>query len=121
MMSDDSNREPSLNRRNLLKAAAATAASSGLCEFAEAAFAAEPVEASIEGFTGQLSYQAGDKVSLHVSTGAARFSVEVARLGASRDVVLTAGNVAGTRHPTPSDASSQGCRWPATLEIPVQP
>lgn len=110
----------SLNRRNLLKAAAAAAAgTSGLCEFAEAAFAAEPVEAFLEGYADRLSYQPGEEVALHVSTGAARFSVEVARIGAERTVVFNIDNVTGARHATPADASSYGCRWPAALKFPV--
>jgi hypothetical protein len=56
---------------------------------------------------------------LHVSTDAATFDVEVAREGATREVVWRADAVGGEAHPIPDDASANGCGWPATLEIPV--
>lgn len=119
-MSDTSESSLTLNRRNLLQAAAATAAAtSGLCELAEDVFATEPVQALIEGYCDQLSCQAGDEVGLHVSTGAARWSVEVARIGVVRQVVFADDDLPGARHPVPADASSHGCRWPVTIKIPV--
>lgn len=61
----------------------------------------------------------GERVALHVSTDAPSFDVEVVRDGASREVVWRVDGVTGTLHETPPDASSRGCGWPATLDIPV--
>ena len=54
-----------------------------------------------------------------VSTDRGAFDVEVAREGAEREIVWRAGGVRAEHHPTPDGASSNGCDWPAALEIPV--
>jgi hypothetical protein len=95
------------NRRDVLKAA-------GMAALGRPA--ARPF---LEAYADRVSYQAGDRVGLQVSTSAARFSVEVARVGARRQVVWEREGVAGAEHPVPADASSHGCRWPAALEVPV--
>jgi hypothetical protein len=56
---------------------------------------------------------------LHVSTDAATFDVEVAREGAERQVVWHALGVRGEAYPIPDDAAANGCRWAASLEIPI--
>ncbi|MCC7374458.1 MAG: hypothetical protein IT581_07365 [Verrucomicrobiales bacterium] len=75
----------------------------------------------VEGYAARVSYAPGEELALHVSTSAAEFSVEIARLGARREVVWNSAAVAGREHPIPEDSSSQGCRWPAavTLKIPA--
>ncbi|HET6572627.1 MAG TPA: N,N-dimethylformamidase beta subunit family domain-containing protein [Fimbriiglobus sp.] len=73
-----------------------------------------------EGYADQLSYAPGDVVKLHVSSPAA-YTVEVARLGAKRDVVWRSDDQPAAPHPTPADASSHGCRWPAALSLRVPP
>src|SRR5262249_58282194 len=72
-----------------------------------------------EAYTDQLSYQAGDRVGLHVSTNAARFSIEIARVGLRREVVLNQEGLRGAKHPVPANASSHGCHWPAAYRFPV--
>ena len=79
----------------------------------------EPVPLFLEGYAGQVSYRPGEEVALHVSTSAARFQVEVARLGARREVVLTQKELAGRVSPIPEDASSHGCRWPALAKFSI--
>lgn len=102
-----------MNRRDALKAGAvAAAAVRGLA-------ADEPATAFIDAYADRLSYQAGDKVGLCVSTSADRFEVEIARVGGERKVVFQRENVLGAKHAVPSDASSHGCRWPAALSVPV--
>lgn len=73
----------------------------------------------VEGYTDQISYRAGDEVRLHVSTTAASFNVEIARLGMKREVVWAKANVPGKQHPIPADASSHGCNWPAAVALTV--
>src|SRR5947209_4951305 len=71
----------------------------------------EPPTLSIEGYTGRLSYRAGDVVDFHVSTTAPKYALEVARLGEKTEVVVTRSGLPGASHPIPEDASSQGCGW----------
>lgn len=81
----------------------------------------EPAGLSIEGYTGQVSYAPGEKVSLHISTSAAKYTVEIARLGREREVVWTKANLPGQAYPIPEDASGQGCRWPEALRVAIDP
>ncbi len=81
--------------------------------------AAEPVSLYIEGYAGQRSVAQGDEIPIHVSTSAAKYQIEVARLGMTREVVWTKKDVPGAAHPIPEDASANGCRWPESLRVPV--
>ena len=65
----------------------------------------------IDGYTHQLSYAPGEKIAFHVSTSAANYSLEIARIGATREVVWSQAELPGEAQPIPEDASSQGCRW----------
>lgn len=75
----------------------------------------EPKPLFVEGYAGQVSYQPGDEVRLHVSTTAANYSIEIARLGAQRVVVTNVAKIAGTEWPVPENASSHGCAWPVAF------
>jgi hypothetical protein len=116
-MSRKRHAESGLDRRGLLKAAAGAAGAAALGRLGSAA---EPSSAPfLEAYAKPLSCQAGDRVGLHVSTNVPRYSVEIARLGATRQVVFAKDNLPGEKHPTPPDASTHGCRWPAALEVAV--
>jgi hypothetical protein len=73
----------------------------------------------IEGYAGRLSYRVGETVTLHVSTRHERFDVTVERWGATREHRWEAADVEGRFVEPPPDADSAGCRWPATIEIPI--
>jgi hypothetical protein len=75
----------------------------------------------VEGYSGRVSYAPGEELTLHVSTSASAFFVEITRLGAKRETVWSSPTVEGREHPVPEDASSHGCRWPAavTMKIPA--
>ncbi len=73
----------------------------------------------IEGYCAALSCPVGAEVGLHVSTRSSKFDVRVERWGAEREPVWAATDVAGVFTPPPSDADAAGCRWPATLQIPI--
>ena len=75
----------------------------------------------VEGYADQVSYPQGAELSLHVSASQRRFSVEIARLGAQREVVWKGTSESGASHPVPADASSHGCRWPVALKVPIAP
>jgi hypothetical protein len=73
----------------------------------------------VEGYAGRVSCQPGGEQTFHVSTTAATFSLEIARLGAQRVVVTNYASLGGRRHPIPESASSQGCGWPAALTLKI--
>jgi hypothetical protein len=74
---------------------------------------------TLEAYCWPPSTGHGEAVALHVSTDAPSFDVEVAREGAVREVMWRSEDVVGTRYVTPPDASSNGCRWPTAIEVPV--
>ena len=79
----------------------------------------EPRPLFVEGYAGRVSYAPGDELTLHVSTSAASFSVEIARFGADRVSVRSLDAVPGREHPVPVDASSLGCRWPTAVALKI--
>lgn len=121
-MNFPSGHSPTLDRRTALKGLAAAGLAAGLGRFPEIEVEAAPVEPPkevLEGYTDLLSYEAGDRVRMNVSTSARTFNVEIARVGATRETVWMKEGVAGVRHPTPDDSFSHGCRWPSALELQV--
>lgn len=72
-------------------------------------------------YTDRLSYAPGDQVRFHVSTTAARYTLEIYRDGWTTVPVYRAEGLAGRFHPTPEDCSVGGCNWPVSheLEIPA--
>ena len=111
-----------LNRRDLLKTAATAAGAATLGRVATAAD--DPKESKepkkfIEGYASQLSCVAGDQVPLKVSTNAAKYDVEVFRVGTKVESVFKQAGLKGKQHPVPEDASTHGCRWPIALKVPV--
>lgn len=73
----------------------------------------------IEGYAGRESYAPGEELTLHLSTTAARFSVEIFRIGARTEPVWSTQSDAGRELPIPVNASSHGCQWPATVRLPI--
>lgn len=81
--------------------------------------ATDPQALFIEGYAGRRSVVQGAEVSIHVSTSAASFEIEVARLGLKREIIWQKSGVPGMVHPVPEDASANGCRWPESVRVPV--
>src|SRR5436190_4921576 len=79
----------------------------------------EPRPLFVEGYTSQLSYAPGDEVALCVSTTAAKYNIEISRVGAKREVVLTKKDVEGREHSVPENCSSHGCNWPAAVKFKI--
>ena len=73
----------------------------------------------IHGYTDQLSVAPGEQLGFHVSTSLEKVALEVARVGATRQVVWQTEGLPGTEHPVPENSSSHGCRWPKSLEARV--
>ena len=76
---------------------------------------------TVTGYCWPPSVVAGGAIALHLSSAGGRpVAVEVARVGARRDVVWSDTVPAGD-HPTPLHASSEGCGWPAAAALTVGP
>ena len=73
----------------------------------------------IEGYTDQLSYAPGDEIGFHVSTSASEYSLEIARVGATREVLWNEKEIPGSAYPVPEDASAHGCRWPTSFKLSI--
>jgi hypothetical protein len=75
---------------------------------------------TLEAYCWPPSAARGEAVGLRVSTDAPSFDVVVAREGAASEPVWGIEQMAARSHETPVDASSNGCGWPTSLEIPVR-
>src|SRR5689334_18448599 len=108
-MTISSNLAENPNRRLVLKelaAAGIVAGLGGIVDQESEVVAQERPREVLEGYAGRQSYEPGDTLGLHVSTTAREFSMEIARIGATRDVVWTKNRIPGARHPTPENAFS---------------
>ncbi len=77
---------------------------------------------TVTGYCWPQSVAGGGTVGLHVSSPGGRpVRVEVARVGAERDVVFADDGVPAEFHATPLDAATDGCNWPAALALDVDP
>jgi hypothetical protein len=73
------------------------------------------------GWCWPQSVEAGQSVALHLSSAGRRpVTVEVARCGWKREVVLRQEGVEAGDHATPLDAAQQGCGWPVAWTFPVE-
>lgn len=74
---------------------------------------------AVEGYTAAQSYRAGDEVAVCCSSQVPSFSVEVARVGATREVVWTRAGIPGRPQPVPADAAAEGCGWSPSFSFTV--
>jgi hypothetical protein len=76
---------------------------------------------TVTGYCWPQSVGPGEQVALHLSSAGGRaVAVEVARVGAVREVVW-ADTVPAGDHPTPPRADESGCDWPAAVALTVDP
>src|SRR5208283_5036213 len=76
----------------------------------------------VTGYCWPQSVSPDSQVGLHMSSSGGRpVRVEVARVGARREVVFSSEAVAVDEHALPKDASSKGCGWPIALALDVDP
>lgn len=73
----------------------------------------------IEGYAGQISYVAGQELTLHVSSTASQFRLRCERVGKTRVEVLCVEDIPCQHHPVPDNASSHGCGWPSAFSVPI--
>jgi N,N-dimethylformamidase beta subunit-like protein len=79
------------------------------------------VHAVIEGYAWPQSVVAGDTIGIHCSASVPNVTIEIARVGARREVVVRREGLAIDHHAVPADVQVHGCGWPAALTIPVDP
>jgi hypothetical protein len=72
-------------------------------------------------YTDSFSYAPGEVVRIHTATTAAKYDLIIYRDGAEETVVLGWEGLPGRFHPTPPDASVNGCDWPVAVEFEVPP
>src|SRR3954451_24228160 len=76
----------------------------------------------VTGYCWPQSAVGGEQVALHMSScGGRSVRVEVARVGARREVVFRSESVSAEEHEIPKDASAAGCGWPVALTLDVEP
>jgi hypothetical protein len=76
----------------------------------------------VTGYCWPQSVRPGEQVGLHLSSSGDRpVRIEVARIGANREVVHRADAVAAEEHEVPADTASAGCGWPEALVLDVDP
>src|SRR5688500_11966730 len=75
---------------------------------------------AIEVYTNALSAEAGEEISIHVSTTAQHFDVRVERIGLEVVEVWRRTQLPGVYYPAPEDASANGCGWPAAVTVTVE-
>lgn len=83
---------------------------------------ADPSDAGrlpVEGYPDRWSYAPGETVAVAASSRSPTFSVEVARVGGSREIIWTRGDVPGQWHPVAADAASKGCDWPESFRFTI--
>jgi hypothetical protein len=74
---------------------------------------------TLDGYATKQSYVAGETLALCCSTDARQLSVEIARVGGTREIVWSDHDVAGEFHPVPKRASELGCGWPVSVELTI--
>lgn len=74
---------------------------------------------AVEGYLDRLSYLPGETIAFHCSARTNIFTIEIARIGATREVIWHSSQLAGTLQPTPKDAYANGCGWPVTFTLPI--
>jgi len=70
-------------------------------------------------YSDRFTYAPGDKVSLHVSTTAKRWDLEIGRDGATYLPVLRETDLPGRHHETQHHCSVEGCDWPVSYEFTI--
>ncbi|WP_420546677.1 N,N-dimethylformamidase beta subunit family domain-containing protein [Curvivirga sp.] len=71
-------------------------------------------------YTDKISYFPGETIKLHSNTTAEFWDIEIARDGATYEIVYTAEGLTGKHYKTPQDCSVNGCDWPVSLEIKIE-
>ena len=76
---------------------------------------------TVEGYCWPHSVLAGDPVTIHCASRAARFSAQVALVTDRRTVVWSAADLRAGDHPVGEQAWADGADWPVAAVIPTEP
>lgn len=71
-------------------------------------------------YTDRLSLDAGERVALNISADRGPCTIELARVGRSREVVLRREGVATKEQPLGERPDRDGCDWSATVEMETE-
>ncbi len=71
------------------------------------------------GYANHLSVAQGETIALHLSSNAQTVDISIERVGAETMRVWEQSDVQVEMHSIPDRASSEGCHWPATLDVRV--
>lgn len=71
----------------------------------------------VEGYAAPLSVAQGESVVLRCSATRSPITIEVARVGAEREVVLRRSDIRVPYSPVPEEAWARGCDWPPVETI----
>src|SRR5205809_7556121 len=74
---------------------------------------------AVEAYCDRLSVAPGMPLGLHVACRTERYSIEIHRWGATRELVWSADDLHGEDRPVPADADSNGCDWPVAVAVDV--
>lgn len=77
------------------------------------------VHAVVEGYAVPSSVRPGATIELRCAATVPRVAIEIARIGAGREVVWRRDDVAVAPQPVPDDVAQSGCGWSATLTLDV--
>ncbi len=73
----------------------------------------------VEGYADRLSYRPGEEVAFRCSARCRTFSVEIARIGATREVVWRRAGIHGSEQPVRAGAYGIGCDWPVSFAFTI--
>src|SRR3712207_5159628 len=78
-----------------------------------------PYPLAVEGYPDRLSYLPGETAAFHCSARVKHYAVEIARIGAQREVVWRRAGLRGQEQPTPERAYAGGCDWPVSFSLQI--
>jgi hypothetical protein len=78
------------------------------------------VHAVVEGYATPLSVTPGQTVEIHLAATVPQVSIEIARVGAQREVVWRTDGLRAEPHAVPDDAAANGCAWPVAVSVPIE-
>ena len=78
------------------------------------------VHAVVEGYATPTTVAAGDSVALRCSATVPDVAIEIARLGARREVVWRRDGLAVGHHAMPDEVAASGCGWPVAVSVSIE-
>lgn len=68
-------------------------------------------------YTNRVSVRPRERFAIHASSPNGPCRLEIARVGATREIVTIIEDIAVSDHPTPKNADTNGCGWPVAATI----